>query len=233
MIAKQRVVVGMSGGVDSSVAAYLLLQAGYEVIGLFMKNWEEDDGPEYCAAEEDLAYAESVCKQLSIPLRTINFSHEYWERVFSNFLSEHQAGRTPNPDILCNKEIKFKEFLGFANSLGADYIATGHYVRRGQHSRKHTLLTGIDGSKDQSYFLYTLQQDALKRSLFPLGDYLKDDIRQMASDLSFSNHDRKDSTGICFIGERNLNSFYPSIYPQNRVKYVILTMTKSLVDMMV
>jgi tRNA-uridine 2-sulfurtransferase len=201
----------MSGGVDSSVAAYLLKESGYDVIGLFMKNWEEDDEAEYCAAEEDLAYANGVCKLLSIPLRTINFSHEYWERVFSNFLSEHQAGRTPNPDILCNKEIKFKEFLEFANTLGADFIATGHYVRRGQQNRKYTLLSGIDNNKDQSYFLYTLQQNALKRSLFPLGDYLKEDIRQIASDLSFPNHDRKDSTGICFIGERKFKQFL-SVY---------------------
>jgi len=208
---RKRVVVGMSGGVDSSVAAYRLKEAGYEVIGLFMKNWEEDDEQNYCAAEEDLSYAESVCKTLSIPLRTINFSHEYWERVFSNFLSEHQAGRTPNPDVLCNKEIKFKEFMDYANSLGADMIATGHYVRKGFNGRRHTLLKAVDSNKDQSYFLYTLQQNALRRSLFPLGDFLKDDVRRMAQELGFPNHNRKDSTGICFIGERKFKQFL-SVY---------------------
>jgi tRNA-uridine 2-sulfurtransferase len=201
----------MSGGVDSSVAAHLLVESGYEVVGLFMKNWEEDDEEEYCAAAEDLSFAEEVCEKLSISLRTINFSHEYWERVFSNFLSEHQAGRTPNPDVLCNKEIKFKEFLEFADSLGADHIATGHYVRKGVHGQSETLLKGVDGTKDQSYFLYTLQQKALTRSLFPLGDYAKDDIRGMALELGFSNHDRRDSTGICFIGERKFRQFL-SVY---------------------
>ncbi|MFT5114007.1 MAG: tRNA-specific 2-thiouridylase [Parasphingorhabdus sp.] len=208
---RQQVVVGMSGGVDSAVAAYMLKEAGFDVMGLFMKNWEEDDDPEYCSAEEDLGYAEAVCKILSIPLRTINFSHEYWERVFANFLSEHQAGRTPNPDILCNKEIKFKEFLEFANSLGADYIATGHYVRKSKVGRKQALLKGVDGTKDQSYFLYTLQQNALNRSLFPLGDHLKESVRSMAKDLGFPNYDRKDSTGICFIGERKFKQFL-SVY---------------------
>ena len=201
----------MSGGVDSSVAAHLLVESGYEVVGLFMKNWEEDDEEEYCAAAEDLSFAEEVCEKLSISLRTINFSHEYWERVFSNFLSEHQAGRTPNPDVLCNKEIKFKEFLEFADSLGADHIATGHYVRKGVRGQSETLLKGVDGTKDQSYFLYTLQQKALTRSLFPLGDYAKDDIRGMALELGFSNHDRRDSTGICFIGERKFRQFL-SVY---------------------
>ncbi len=210
---KPRVVVGMSGGVDSSVSAHLLKEAGYEVIGLFMKNWEEDDEAEYCAAAEDLAFAEQVCEKLSISLRTINFSHEYWERVFSNFLSEHQAGRTPNPDVLCNKEIKFKEFLEFADSLGADYIATGHYVRKQARERDEVLLKGADPGKDQSYFLYTLDQDALKRSLFPLGDYLKEDVRRIARDLGFSNHDRRDSTGICFIGERKFRQFLAVYLP--------------------
>ncbi|GJL82878.1 MAG: tRNA-specific 2-thiouridylase MnmA [marine bacterium B5-7] len=208
---KPRVVVGISGGVDSSVAAHLLKESGYEVIGLFMKNWEEDDEQEYCAAAEDMVYAEEVCDTLKIPLRTINFSHEYWERVFSNFLSEHQAGRTPNPDVLCNKEIKFKEFLDYADSLGADYIATGHYVRRAVSGRNIQLLKGVDSNKDQSYFLYTLQQRALRRSLFPLGEHNKEDIRKIAADLGLSNHDRKDSTGICFIGERKFRQFL-SVY---------------------
>jgi tRNA-uridine 2-sulfurtransferase len=210
-VERKRVVIGMSGGVDSSIAAHRLIEAGYEVIGLFMKNWEEDDESDYCAAEEDLSYAEEVCKMLSIPLRTINFSHEYWERVFSNFLTEHQAGRTPNPDVLCNKEIKFKEFIDFANTLGADMIATGHYARKGFNGRKNTLLKGIDSSKDQSYFLYTLTQHALRRSLFPLGDLLKENVRRMAFELGFPNHDRKDSTGICFIGERKFKQFL-SVY---------------------
>ncbi len=201
----------MSGGVDSSVAAHLLKEAGYEVIALFMKNWEEDDEQDYCAAAEDLGYAEQVCKRLGISLRTINFSHEYWERVFSNFLSEHQAGRTPNPDVLCNKEIKFKEFVDFADSLGADLIATGHYARRGEQSGSATLLKGVDATKDQSYFLYTLQQGALRRSLFPLGELAKDDVRRMARELGFNNHDRRDSTGICFIGERKFRQFL-SVY---------------------
>jgi tRNA-specific 2-thiouridylase len=208
---RTRVVVGMSGGVDSSVAAYLLKEAGYEVIALYMKNWEEDDEEEFCSAAEDLAYAEEVCKKLSITLRTINFSHEYWERVFSHFLSEHQAGRTPNPDVLCNKEIKFKEFLEFADSLGADFIATGHYVRRGENGPLATLMKGIDAAKDQSYFLYTLNQNAVRRSLFPLGDYHKDEVRKLALDLGFPNHDRRDSTGICFIGERKFRQFL-SVY---------------------
>ncbi len=208
---KYRVVVGMSGGVDSAVAAYLLKEQGYEVTALFMKNWEEDDEQDYCSAEDDLAFSEAVCARISIPLRTINFSHEYWERVFSNFLSEHQAGRTPNPDILCNREIKFKEFLEFANSLGADFIATGHYARKEQRAGKAMLLKGVDAGKDQSYFLYTLNQPALARSLFPIGDYLKDDVRKIARDLGFPNHDRKDSTGICFIGERKFRQFL-SVY---------------------
>ncbi len=208
---KKRVIIGMSGGVDSAVAAHLLKEAGHEVTALFMKNWEEDDETEYCAAEEDLAFAEQVCKILSIPLRTINFSHEYWERVFSNFLSEHQAGRTPNPDILCNKEIKFKEFLEFANSLGADFIATGHYVRKARQRHKQSLLKGVDPNKDQSYFLYTLPQNALRRSIFPLGELHKDEVRKIAHDLGFSNYDRKDSTGICFIGERKFRQFL-SVY---------------------
>ena len=209
----RRVVVGMSGGVDSSVAAYLLKDAGYEVTGLFMKNWEEDDEDGHCAAEQDLAHAAAVCERLSIPLRTINFSHEYWERVFSNFLEEHRVGRTPNPDVLCNKEIKFKEFLEFADTLGADLIATGHYVRKRYGDRKYMLLKGIDPLKDQSYFLYTLNQGALRRSLFPLGDRRKEETRRLARELGFPNHDRKDSTGICFIGERKFRAFLATYLP--------------------
>ena len=165
-----RVVVGMSGGVDSSVSAHVLQKQGYHVTGLFMKNWEEDDTQEYCAAAQDLKDAAQVCDRLGIELQEVNFAHEYWENVFSHFLDEYQAGRTPNPDILCNKEIKFKEFLLQAEAIGANYIATGHYVAKGQLNDQQVLLRGADSNKDQSYFLYTLQQEALQKSLFPLGE---------------------------------------------------------------
>lgn len=202
------VVVGMSGGVDSSVTALLLKEQGYQVTGMFMKNWEEDDTAEYCAAAKDMADAKKVCEVLDIPFHEVNFAHEYWENVFEHFLAEYAAGRTPNPDILCNKEIKFKEFLLQAESLGADYIATGHYVANGQASNgKHLLIKGADQAKDQSYFLYTLNQTQLGRSLFPLGDIEKPKVRQLALDAGFPIHDKKDSTGICFIGERRFKDF--------------------------
>ncbi len=208
------VIVGISGGVDSSVAALKLLEQGYKVEGLFMKNWEEDDDAEYCAATEDLADAESVCQQLGIKLHTVNFSSEYWDRVFEYFLAEYQAGRTPNPDIMCNKEIKFKAFLDFARHLGADYIATGHYARIEQTpNQAFQLLTGQDSNKDQSYFLYTLGQEQLKRSLFPLGNIEKPQVRQLAADAGFDNHAKKDSTGICFIGERKFSEFLSRYLP--------------------
>ncbi len=205
----KHVVVGMSGGVDSSVSAHLLLNQGYKVTGLFMKNWEEDDTEEYCAAAADLRDAAQVCERLGIELHEVNFAHEYWENVFEHFLAEYQAGRTPNPDILCNKEIKFKEFLLQAETMGADYIATGHYVARGeaQEQGEYCLLRGADENKDQSYFLYTLQQDALAKSLFPLGEISKPQVRSIADDCGFITHNKKDSTGICFIGERRFKDF--------------------------
>ena len=201
------VVIGMSGGVDSSVAALLLLREGYTVTGLFMKNWEEDDTEEYCAAAEDLADAQAVCDRLDIPLHTVNFSHEYWERVFSYCLTEYAAGRTPNPDVLCNKEIKFKEFLDQARRLGADLIATGHYARTDTCDGARRLLKGCDGAKDQSYFLYTLEQSALTQTLFPIGDRNKGDVRALARRAALATHDKRDSTGICFIGERRFKDF--------------------------
>lgn len=203
----RRVIVGMSGGVDSAVAAALLLEADYDVIGLFMKNWEEDDAPEYCAAEQDLADAQAVCKMLGIELRTANFSHEYWENVFVHFLREYKVGRTPNPDILCNREIKFKIFMDWALSLGADYIATGHYAQTGRSDNELSLLKGADPEKDQTYFLYTLGQEALSKTLFPIGHLLKIHVRAKAADLGLPVKDKKDSTGICFIGERRFKDF--------------------------
>ncbi len=202
------VVVGMSGGVDSSVTALLLKEQGYQVTGMFMKNWEEDDTAEYCAAATDMADAKKVCEIIDIPFHEVNFAHEYWENVFEHFLAEYAAGRTPNPDILCNKEIKFKEFLLQAESLGADYIATGHYVANGQtQAGQHLLIKGADQNKDQSYFLYTLNQTQLAKSLFPLGDIEKNLVREKALNAGFPIHDKKDSTGICFIGERRFKDF--------------------------
>lgn len=210
----KKAIVGMSGGVDSSVAAYLLLQQGYQVAGLFMKNWEEDDDSDYCSAAADLADAQAVCDKLAIRLHTVNFAAEYWDNVFAHFLAEYQAGRTPNPDILCNKEIKFKAFLAFATEeLQADYIATGHYVRRGETHGQLTLLRGCDGNKDQSYFLYTLNQQQLARSLFPLGELQKPQVRQIARQLGLPTAQKKDSTGICFIGERKFRDFLARYLP--------------------
>ncbi len=201
------VVVGMSGGVDSSVAALLLLENGYRVSGLFMKNWEEDDSDGYCAAADDLRDAQLVCERLRIPLHTVNFSHEYWDRVFTRFLDEYRAGRTPNPDVLCNKEIKFKEFLQRALSLGADLIATGHYAGVESDENGSYLLRGADAAKDQSYFLYTLDQNILSRTLFPLSALCKSQVRSLAKRHDLPVFDKKDSTGICFIGERRFTEF--------------------------
>lgn len=209
------VVVGMSGGVDSSVTAHLLKQQGYRVTGMFMKNWEEDDTEEYCSAAADLKDAAQVCDRLDIALHEVNFAHEYWENVFEHFLQEYKAGRTPNPDILCNKEIKFKEFLLQAESLGADFIATGHYVAKG-HDKDHSLLLrGADENKDQSYFLCTLQQHQLAKSLFPLGELEKPVVRAIADEQNFITHDKKDSTGICFIGERRFKDFLSTYLKPN------------------
>ena len=213
MTRKEHVVVGISGGVDSAVAAMLLLQQGYQVTGVFMKNWEEDDDEKYCAAEEDYRVAREVCAQLEIPLRAINFSSEYWDRVFAYFLEEYRAGRTPNPDVMCNKEIKFKAFLEYAMSLGGERIATGHYARVDRHQDKFRLLRGIDRNKDQSYFLYAIGQHELAHSLFPLGKMEKPEVRRLAEAAGFVNHDRKDSTGICFIGERRFRDFLARYLP--------------------
>jgi len=211
---QKKVIVGMSGGVDSSVSAWLLQQQGYQVEGLFMKNWEEDDGEEYCTAADDLADAQAVCDKLGIKLHKINFAAEYWDNVFEHFLDEYKAGRTPNPDILCNKEIKFKAFLEFAaEDLGADYIATGHYVRRADVAGKSQLLRGLDGNKDQSYFLYTLSHQQIAQSLFPVGELEKPEVRRIAEELDLITAKKKDSTGICFIGERKFRDFLGRYLP--------------------
>ncbi|SVC63906.1 uncharacterized protein METZ01_LOCUS316760, partial [marine metagenome] len=201
----------MSGGVDSAVAASILVEKGYDVEGLFMKNWEEDS--EYCNAEEDYKDALQVCDTLGIPLRSVNFAKEYWERVFQNFLDEYRSGRTPNPDILCNTEIKFKEFLHYAQDLGADKIATGHYVRSKEVAGKVQLLKGLDPEKDQSYFLYGLNQEQICSALFPIGDLEKPNVRDRAEKLGFDIFDKKDSTGICFIGERDFKEFLQQYIP--------------------
>ncbi len=210
-----KVIIGMSGGVDSSVAALLLLRQGWEVEGLFMKNWEEDDTEEYCSAAEDLRDAQAVASQLGIPLHSVNFSAEYWDRVFEHFLSEYRAGRTPNPDVLCNREIKFKAFLDHALNLGARYIATGHYARIRNDSDGAHLMLAQDEDKDQTYFLYLLNQHQLVHSLFPLGDLTKNEVRRQAREADFPNHEKKDSTGICFIGERKFRDFLNRYLPAN------------------
>ncbi len=208
-----KVIVGMSGGVDSSVTALRLLEEGHEVTGLFMKNWDEDDGTEYCTALRDFEDARQVCDRLGIELQAVNFAAEYWDRVFTHFLEEYRAGRTPNPDILCNKHIKFKAFLDYALDLGAEVIATGHYARVRRHLGRFELLRGLDGNKDQSYFLYAMGQEALSRTWFPIGHLEKTEVRRIAAAAGFPNHAKKDSTGICFIGERKFRDFLQRYLP--------------------
>lgn len=212
-MSRLRIVVGLSGGVDSSVAALLLVEQGYEVHGVFMKNWEESFEAGYCSAAEDMDDARAVCETLNIPLHTVNFTAEYQERVFHYFLDEYRWGRTPNPDILCNTEIKFRAFLDHARQLGADAIATGHYVRSIQREGRQHLLKGCDPGKDQSYFLYGLDQEQLASARFPVGNLLKSEVRERAAAVGLVTHAKKDSTGICFIGERRFREFLSRYLP--------------------
>ena len=209
------VMVGLSGGVDSSVAALLLLEQGYRVEGLFMKNWEEDDDAGYCAAAVDLRDAMAVAARLGIPLGTVNFATEYWDRVFSAFLAEYQANRTPNPDILCNREIKFRAFLDHALTLGLQRIATGHYARLIEDARGYHLCLSRDEGKDQTYFLHLLDQEQLAHALFPLGELNKQEVRALARRAGLATATKKDSTGICFIGERRFSDFLARYVPPN------------------
>ena len=204
---KQRVVVGLSGGVDSSVTAWLLKQQGYEVVGIFMKNWEDDDDSEYCSSNVDFVDAAAVADVVGIEIEHVNFAAEYKDRVFAEFLREYQAGRTPNPDVLCNAEIKFKAFLDHAMRLGAEKIATGHYARVRERDGRFELLKGLDPAKDQSYFLHRLTQAQLARTLFPVGELHKTEVRRLATEIGLPNAKKKDSTGICFIGERPFRDF--------------------------
>jgi tRNA-uridine 2-sulfurtransferase len=214
-MAKPRIVVGLSGGVDSSVAALLLKEQGYEVIGLFMKNWEDDDDEKYCSSRVDLVDAASVADQIGIELEAVNFSADYKERVFGEFLREYQAGRTPNPDVLCNAEIKFRSFLDHALAMGAERIATGHYAQVREVDGLVQLLKAEDGTKDQSYFLYRLDQSQLAKTIFPLGKLYKREVREIARKAGLPNHDKKDSTGICFIGERPFREFLNRYLPSD------------------
>lgn len=216
-----KVIVGVSGGVDSSVAALLLKKMGYDVVGVFMKNWDDTDENGFCTAEEDFKDAVAVCNQIEIPYYSINFEKEYYDRVFKYFLDEYKKGRTPNPDIMCNKEIKFKAFLDFAKDLGADYLATGHYARIRKDKNGNTLmLRGIDNNKDQTYFLSQLSQEQIKDVLFPIGDLTKVEVREIAKNYNLKTANKKDSTGICFIGERNFNEFLSNYLPAKPGKMI-------------
>jgi tRNA-specific 2-thiouridylase len=208
------IIVGLSGGVDSAVAALLLKQQGHDVAAVFMKNWDEDDDAGYCPAAQDLADARTIAGQLDIELHTVSFSSEYWNRVFAHFLAEYQAGRTPSPDIICNREIKFRAFLDYSTGLGADFIATGHYARV-EKSPVVRLLKAADPAKDQTYFLHTLDQAQLASSLFPLGELNKQAVRELAKQTGFTVHAKKDSTGICFIGERRFSAFLAQYLTKN------------------
>jgi tRNA-specific 2-thiouridylase len=209
------IIVGLSGGVDSAVALALLQEADCAVRAVFMKNWDEDDDSGYCAAAEDLQDAERVCEHLGVELRTVNLSTEYWENVFSAFVDSYRRGQTPNPDVLCNSEIKFRAFLDFAIDLGADLIATGHYARIEHRAGRYRLLKGSDADKDQSYFLCLLDQGQLERAVFPLGVMQKTEVRRLARRLGLHNHSRRDSTGICFIGERPFKTFLERFLPRH------------------
>ncbi|MUK87013.1 tRNA 2-thiouridine(34) synthase MnmA [Ornithinibacillus sp. L9] len=208
-----RVVVGMSGGVDSSVAALLLKEQGYDVVGIFMKNWDDTDEFGVCTATEDFDDVVRVCNQLDIPYYAVNFEKQYWDKVFTYFLDEYKAGRTPNPDVMCNKEIKFKAFLDHALSLGADYLATGHYAQVRENNGKYEMLRGVDDNKDQTYFLNQLSEDVLQKVMFPLGHLPKSKVREIAKDYGLVTATKKDSTGICFIGERNFKEFLSEYLP--------------------
>jgi tRNA-specific 2-thiouridylase len=210
----ERIVVGMSGGVDSSVAALLLKRQGYDVVGLFMKNWEDDDTDEYCSTRQDLVDAAAAADVIGVELEAVNFAAEYKDRVFADFLREYRAGRTPNPDVLCNAEIKFKAFLDHAMDLGATRIATGHYARVAHKGPLFELQRGLDAGKDQSYFLHRLNQSQLSRVLFPLGELPKSEVRRLAAEAHLPNHAKKDSTGICFIGERPFREFLNRYLPR-------------------
>jgi tRNA-specific 2-thiouridylase len=210
---QHRIIVGLSGGVDSAVTALLLKEQGYNVEGLFMKNWDEDDGTEYCTAKTDLADATAVCEALGIRLHTANFAAEYWDNVFEQFLAEYRAGRTPNPDVLCNREIKFKVFVEYAEMLGAARIATGHYARTSCADGTTRLLKGCDPGKDQSYFLHAVPRRQLARCLFPVGALPKTEVRRIARERALPVHAKKDSTGICFIGERRFADFLRRYLP--------------------
>ena len=211
---RSRVIVGLSGGVDSSVAALLLKREGHDVVGVFMKNWEDDDDDEYCSSRDDLVDAAAVADVLGIELEAVNFAAEYRERVFATFLAEYRAGRTPNPDVLCNSEIKFRAFLDHARTLGADRIATGHYARVRQAGGRFALLKGADASKDQSYFLHRLTQEQLAPVVFPVGDLAKRRVREIAREAALPTHAKRDSTGICFIGERPFREFLARYLPR-------------------